>query len=52
MRRMIKMLLIVIVAALIVGIVSTLKLNILVQSLIYAVLVGLVIFAIAKIVDK
>lgn len=52
MRKMIKMLLIVMVAALVVGIVSTLKLNILIQSLIYAVLVGLVIYAIAKMDDK
>lgn len=52
MRRMIRMLLIVMVAALVVGIVSTLKLNMLVQSLIYAVIVGLVIYAIAKKVDK
>lgn len=52
MRRMIRMLLIVMAAALVVGIVSTLKLNMLVQSLIYAVVVGLVIYAIAKKVDK
>ncbi|HJF85900.1 MAG TPA: hypothetical protein K8V88_00515 [Companilactobacillus farciminis] len=52
MRRMIRMLLIVMAAALVVGIVSTLKLNMLVQSLIYAVIVGLVIYAIAKKVDK
>ena len=52
MRRMIRKLLIVMAAALVVGIVSTLKLNMLVQSLIYAVVVGLVIYAIAKKVDK
>jgi membrane protein implicated in regulation of membrane protease activity len=42
------MLLIVMVAALVVGIVSTLKLNMLIQSLIYAIVIGLVIYAIAK----
>lgn len=52
MRRMIRMLLIVMVAALVVGIVSTLKLNMLIQSLIYAIVIGLVIYAIAKKVDK
>jgi len=49
MRQMIRMLIVALVAALIVAIVSTLRLNGYVQSIIYAILVGLVIYAIALI---
>lgn len=49
MKRMIKMIVVVILAALVVAIISTLRLNGFLQSIIYAVLIGLVIYAVALI---
>ena len=49
MRQMIEMLVVALVAGLVVAIVSTLHMNGILQSIIYADLVGLVIYAIALI---
>jgi len=49
MKMMIKMLVVAMVAALVVAIVSTLKLNGIFQSIVYAILIGLVVYAVALI---
>lgn len=49
MRQMIEMLVVALVAGLVVAIVSTLRMNGILQSVIYAVLIGLVVYAIALI---
>ncbi|WP_166806677.1 hypothetical protein [Companilactobacillus zhachilii] len=49
MRQMIEMLVVAMVAGLVVAIISTLRMNGILQSIIYAVLIGLVIYAIALI---
>lgn len=54
MRKMLKMLAVAVIAGLVVAIVSTLKINGIIQSIIYAVLIGLVVYAVSLImrVDK
>lgn len=49
MKRLLGMLAVALVAGLIVAIISTLELNGYLQSLIYAILVGLVVYAVALI---
>ncbi|WDT65227.1 hypothetical protein NV391_09685 [Companilactobacillus crustorum] len=54
MRKMLKMLAVAVIVGLVVAIVSTLKINGIIQSIIYVVLIGLVVYAVSLImrVDK